>query len=156
MEKINVFHGVFLLSPPWVACERQHLLGFVISQWMSECPADSSPIPFPAAPSPRCHMCAFWSMSYSRSDVFGQMSGHILILFIGEEGWSLVPGEAGGIEFIVIVMCQTKADKKEPGFLWRLMSQSDLFPDFGRLKLGQLYIVFISFYWVTIVSCKKQ
>lgn len=49
MEKINVFHGVFLLSPPWVACEHRHLLGFVISLWMSECPADSSPIPFPCS-----------------------------------------------------------------------------------------------------------
>ena len=84
------------MSPPWVACEHQHLLGFTISQWVSECPADSSPIPLPVAPSPRYHMCAFWSMSYSRSDAFVQMSGHILILFIGEEGWSLVPGEAGG------------------------------------------------------------
>lgn len=78
-------------------------------------------------------MC-FVEYDLLKAGCFGHPSGHILILFIGEEGpKSSAQGRMGDIELIIIVMCQKKENKKRAGFLWSLMSQSDLLlPDFGR------------------------
>ena len=110
-------------------------------------------------PSPKCSMCVWWSVSYSRPDVFGWTTGYILILFIGEEGPKSRALERMGhrVNHHSHVLDQSKQEtswlplefdvtlRLVVSWFWK-----------KTLKPGQLYIMFISFYWITVASCDKQ
>lgn len=141
MWKINVFPGCFSAFPPlsciWIlasdrSCYKQ--MNVKVLCWLLS-------FPFTNGSLTEVHMCILENMSCSRPDVLGWTSWHILILFTGEEGpKSSVLERMGGIELIIIGMCQTKANKK---LVWSLMSQSDLFPDFGRWWSQDNYVFYL-------------
>lgn len=135
------FLGVFLLCPLWVAYEYWHLTEVVISKWMWKSCAGFSPFPSVMAPSPKC-ICVFWGICLTQGQMFlAELHDTSWFCLQVRKDQSLVSWkEWGGIELIIIGMCQTKANKK---LVWSLMSQSDLFPDFGRWWSQDNYVFYL-------------
>lgn len=124
---------------------------------MSESPADSSLIPFPRSSLTKVQYVCLVERVLLKARCFWLTTGYILILFVGEEGPKSRALERMGhrVNHHSHVLDQSKQETNwlplEFDVTVRLVSWF-----WKTLKPGQLYIMFISFYWITVASCDKQ
>lgn len=113
---------------------------------------------FSCGPVTMCSLRVLWTMSYSRPDVPGWASGHILILFTGMEGPKSVPWREWGhrVNHQKHVSDQSKQETHSLPLEFNVTIRLVVSWFYLKLKPGQLYIMFISIYWITVASCKRQ